>query len=60
MTMYTITYGRKVQVKPYEMLTIGLEAEFNSDLTGHNEAFSYIRATVDKWIDEERSRLGAS
>lgn len=60
MTMYTITYQRKVQVRPYEMLTVGLVHEFDTDLTGHDEGFTYVKNTVNRWIDEEKRRLGAS
>ena len=60
MTKYTLTYSQKVQVRPYEMLTIGLEHEFETSLTSHDEAFTYVRDTVTKWIDYEKSRLGAS
>jgi len=59
MTKYTIKYGRKVQVRPYEMLTIELTQEFETSLTGHDEGFTYVQKTVDKWIEHERSRLGA-
>jgi len=60
MAKYTITYQRKVQVRPYEMLTIGLVQEFETSLTGHDEGFIYVKETVDRWIEYERSRLGAS
>jgi len=60
MTKYTLTYGRKVQTRPYEMLTIELSHEFETSLTGHDEAFMYVRDTVDKWIKLEKNRLGAS
>lgn len=60
MTKYTIHYGRKVQVKPYEMLTIELTQEFETSLTGHDEGFTYVKDTVNRWIDEEKRRLGAS
>ncbi|MBA7630972.1 hypothetical protein ES703_38499 [subsurface metagenome] len=57
MTKYTITYQRKVQVRQYEMLTIGLAQEFETSLTGHDEGFTYVRDTVNRWIDAEMSRL---
>ena len=60
MTKYTITYQRKVQVRPYEMLTVGLVHEFDHQLTGHDEGFTYVKETVDRWIETEKSRLGAS
>jgi len=60
MTKYTITYQRKVQVKPYEMLTIGLTEEFDAVGETWNDAFYIVRDKVDRWITAERSRLGAS
>lgn len=59
MTKYTITYQRKVQVKPYEMLTIGLAHEFETSLTGHDEGFTYVKDLVNRWILQEQLRLGA-
>jgi len=60
MTHYTLTYGRKIQTRPYEMLTIELSHEFETSLTGHDEAFTYMRDWVDGKIEAERRRLGAS
>jgi len=60
MTRYTLTYGRKVQTRQYEMLTIELSHEFETGLTGHDEAFTYMKETVSLWIQAERNRLGAS
>jgi len=60
MTHYTLTYGRKVQTRQYEMLNIELSHEFETGLTGHDEAFTYVRDTVNRWIAAERRRLGAS
>ena len=60
MTAYTIHYKRKVQVKPYEMLEIGLIHEFETSFTGHDEGFTYVQDTVDKWIAAQRNRLGTS
>ena len=60
MTKYSITYQRKVQVRPYEMLTIGLTEEFDSEETHWDDAFNLLRTQVSDWIDEERDRLGAS
>jgi len=59
MTVYTITYQRKVQIRPYEMLEIGLVHEFDKSLTGHDEAFTYVRDTVNRWIEHEKLILGA-
>ena len=60
MTGYTIKYGRKVQVKPYEMLTIELTQDFETPLTGHEEGFNYVQRTVDRWIELRKVELGAS
>lgn len=57
MAKYTINYERKVQIRPYEMLTIGLVAEFEGELTGKDEALGYVSETVNQWIEEERKRL---
>ena len=57
MAKYTINYERKIQVRPYEMLTIGLVAEFEGELTGKEEALGYVSETVNRWIEEERARL---
>jgi len=57
MAKYTINYERKVQVRPYEMLTIGLVAEFESQLTGKDEALDMVSETVNQWIKEEVARL---
>jgi len=57
-TKYTIHYERKVQVRPYEPLTIGIEHEFETSLTGHDEALTYVKDTVNRWIDQEKRRLG--
>jgi len=59
MTGYTIKYGRKVQVKPYEMLTIELTQDFETSLTGHEEGFNYVQRTVDRWIELRKVELGA-
>ena len=59
MTKYTIHYERKVQVRPYEMLTIGLTQEFDTTDITKALAFDVLRARVDAWIYEETRRLGA-
>ena len=59
MTSYTIKYGRKVQVKPYEMLTIELTQDFDSDRSNHEVAFNFVRNTVDRWIELRKVELGA-
>lgn len=60
MTKFVITYQRKVQVKSYEMLEIGLNHEFETSITGTDEALTYVRDTVTRWIEVEKNRLGAS
>ena len=57
MTKYTITYERKVQIRPYEMLTIGLAEEFDSERNRKPEAFDFVKTRVDMWIAAERARL---
>lgn len=57
MGKYTITYERKVQIRPYEMLAIGLTEEFEEELVGKAEAFDRVRIQVYKWIAEERAQL---
>jgi len=60
MTKYSIHYERKVQVRPYEMLTIGLTEEFDTEETLRSVAFGMTQTQVDIWIREEQRRLGAS
>lgn len=60
MTKYTITYQRKVQVKPYEMLTIGLTEEFEGSSDLKIIDYTAVRNHVDNWIEQEKRRLGAS
>ena len=60
MTSYTITYGRKVQVKPYEMLTIELTAEFDTSDRGPESAFDEVKGWVNIWLRDEKRELGAS
>jgi len=57
MAKYTINYERKVQVRPYEMLTIGLTEEFESGRHPKDEALGYVSETVNRWIKEEVARL---
>ena len=57
MTKYTITYERKVQVRPYEMLTIGLTEEFDAEEALWGDAFNLVKAKVNQWIEAERARL---
>ena len=57
MAKYTIIYGRTVQIRPYESLHIELPYEFDTELTGLQEDFEYIRNTVNRWIEEERIKL---
>ena len=59
MTSYTITYGRKVQIRQYEPLHIELTQDFETSLTGHEEAFNYVQRTVDRWIELRKVELGA-
>ena len=57
MTKFTITYERKVQVRPYEMLSIGLEREYDTKDAFESEAFVKVANQVDLWIKTERARL---
>lgn len=57
MTKYTITYHRKVQVREYEMLDIGLAQEFDTKVVLATEAFTIVKDTVNRWIAEERAQL---
>lgn len=57
MTKFTITYQRKVQVRQYEMLTIGLEREYDTKNSFESEAFVKVANQVDAWITTERERL---
>ena len=54
---FTVSYGRKVRTKAYEMLEISLTAEFDSAITNIDEAFDYVREKVNLWIEEERNRI---
>lgn len=56
-TKFTITYQRKVQVRPYEMLTIGLVREYETRTSFESEAFVKVANQVDEWIKTERARL---
>ena len=57
MTKFTIVYQRKVQVRPYEMLEIGLIREFDTKDAFESEAFVKVANKVDDWIKTERARL---
>lgn len=59
MTKFTITYGRKVQIRPYEMLDISLLKEFDTKDSFESEAFVRVANQVDQWINTERARLRA-
>jgi len=59
MTKFTITYQRKVQVRPYEMLDISLAKEFDTKDAFESEAFVKVANQVDQWIKTERARLRA-
>ncbi len=57
MAKYSITYGRKVQVRQYESLNIKLAHEFDNDVTGHDDGLRMVADTVNRWIEEERHNL---
>jgi len=57
MTKFTITYQRKVQVRQYEMLEIGLIRECDTKTSYESEAFVKVANQVDDWIKTERARL---
>ena len=46
---FTVMYSRKVRTKTYEMLEIGLSAEFDSAMTSIDEAFDFVRDKVNLW-----------
>ena len=54
MTKFTIHFERKVQVRQYEMLTIGLTQEFETKEAFKSEAFAMVCRQVNDWIDRER------
>lgn len=55
---FGISYNRKVKAgKTYEMLEIGMYAEFDSGEHNPNKAFKAVRDQVNKWIEEERDRI---
>ena len=54
MTKFTIHFERKVQVRKYEVLTIGLTQEFETTESFKNEAFAMVKNQVNDWIDKER------
>jgi len=60
MTKYSIHYERKVQIRPYEMLTIGLTQEFDEYETEWREASLAVRNKVEEMVLSEQRRLGAS
>ncbi len=53
---YTITYGRKVRTRAYEILEITLYMEFD-ERTDLDEAFAKVRDKVEEWIEKERYRI---
>ena len=57
MTKFAISYERKVQVRQYEMLTIGLLQEFDTKDSFESEAFVKVANQVCEWIASERERL---
>lgn len=54
---FTLRYGRKVQTRKFESLEIVLEHEFDSSNMGCDKAKELLAKIVDRWIEEERSRL---
>jgi hypothetical protein len=54
---FTVFYSRKVRTKAYEMLEIGLTAEFDSAITNVDEAFDFVKDKVNLWIADERDRI---
>ncbi len=54
---FTVMYSRKVRTKTYEMLEIGLSAEFDSAMTSIDEAFDFVKDKVNIWIEDERNRI---
>jgi len=54
MAKFTIHMERKVQVRQYEMLTIGLTQEFETAEAFKSEAFTIVKNQVNEWIDRER------
>ena len=60
MVKFTITYQRKVQVRLYEMLTIGLSEEFDTSQYSPEICFPVVQDLVDRWIEEELRRLRSS
>lgn len=53
---YTVFYERKVPVRDYNMLTVGLSMEFD-ETTDPNDAFNLVKADVEAWIQKETGRL---
>ena len=54
---FTVSYSRKIRTRQYEMLEIGLSAEFDSAITSIDEAFDYVKDKVNLWIEDERNRI---
>ena len=54
---FSVTYGRKIQIKPYEMLEISLTAEFDDEEITYNQAKEKLKLHVDSWIRIEKERL---
>ena len=57
MAKFTITYHRKVKVREWEMLDIGLTEEFELDKSQRGEAYAMVSSQVDLWIEEARKRV---
>ena len=56
---YTVIYARKVRVKAYESMEIGLHMEFDTT-TNATDAFRMVRDTVEGWISEQSDRVLAA
>lgn len=53
---YIIIYSRKVRVKAYESMEIGLHMEYD-ERTKPQDAFPQVRDHVEEWIAQERDRI---
>lgn len=53
---YTVVYSRKVRVKAYESMEIGLFQEFD-ERTDPESAFESVKTRVEAWIDRESDRI---
>ena len=54
---FSVTYSRKIQVKRYEMLEVGIVAEFDDNEITYNQAKEKLKTHVDEWIRIEKARL---